>query len=68
MQRYISHGVELGWLIHPKLREVKVYTQADVATIVNPSKLRGTGPVKGFVLNLELVWLGLQDETKASPD
>ncbi len=67
MQRYISLGVELGWLIHPKLREVKVYTQAEAATIVNPRELRGTGPVKGFVLNLDPIWLGLQDEPKSRP-
>jgi len=67
MQRYINCGVELGWLIHPKLQEVKVYTQGDVTTAVNPRVLRGTGPVKGFVLNLEPIWLGLQDEPKSHP-
>lgn len=67
MQRYLSCGVELGWLIHPKLREVKVYTQEDVVTFENPKKLRGTGPIKGFTLNLEPTWLGLGDEPKSRP-
>jgi Uma2 family endonuclease len=67
MQRYINRGVELGWLMHPKLREVKIYTAVDIGTIQNPSNLRGTGPVKGFVLNLEPVWFGLQDPLSSRP-
>ena len=67
MHWYIDNGVELGWLIHPKLREVKIYTKADVATLRDINKLRGMGPVKGFVLDLEPVWRGLGDEPKPRP-
>ncbi len=64
MEWYISNGVELGWLIHPKRREVKIYTSTQVSTVENVEKLRGTGPVKGFVLNLEPIWRGLRETPK----
>lgn len=59
MSEYLETGVALGWLIHPDLQEVKVYTQAEVVTHKQIQKLRGTGPVKGFNLNLKPIWEGL---------
>jgi Uma2 family endonuclease len=59
MAEYMENGVELGWLIHPDLREVMVYTQAGVVTHQGITKLRGTDPVEGFELNLKPVWNGL---------
>ncbi|MBV8707065.1 MAG: Uma2 family endonuclease [Acidobacteriaceae bacterium] len=60
MHEYIENGVELGWLIHPDLQEAKVYTQADVVTHNGVQKLRGTGPVQGFELDLKPIWEGLR--------
>lgn len=60
MQKYIAEGVDLGWLIHPDRRQVKVYTQAEVKTLTDIDKIRGTGPIKGFTLDLRLIWRGLR--------
>jgi Uma2 family endonuclease len=60
MEEYIENGVELGWLLHPDLREVKVYTKAEVVTHNEIKKLRGIGPTKGFELDLAPIWKGLR--------
>jgi Uma2 family endonuclease len=60
MQEYIENGVELGWLIHPDAREVKVYTKSEVVTHRDIEQLRGTGPVGGFQLDLLPIWKGLR--------
>lgn len=59
MSEYIENGVTLGWLIHPDLQEMKVYAQAEVVTRNQIQKLRGTGPVKGFNLDLKPIWEGM---------
>ncbi len=64
MQKYLDYGVELGWLIDPDKREVKIYTLTKIDTVTGVSKLRAAGPVKGFTLNLRPIWLGLHDEPK----
>ena len=60
MQEYIANGVELGWLIHPDLREVMVYTKTEAVTHSGIQKLRAVGPVEGFDLNLKPIWKGLR--------
>ena len=60
MQQWLSQGVLLGWLIHPDHREVKIYTPTGVETRTDIDKLRGTGPVKGFTLDLRPIWQGLR--------
>ena len=61
MERWLKQGVALGWLIHPERREVKIYTaDNNVETRTGLDKLRGTGPVKGFTLDLRPVWRGLR--------
>ena len=60
MREHIENGVELGWLIHPDSREVMVYTKTEVVTQQNIRKLRGTGSVEGFELNLTPSWKGLR--------
>ncbi len=62
MQKYIDYSVELGWLIDPDKREVKIYTPAEISTMTGVSKLRAANPVKGFTLDLRPIWLGLHDE------
>ena len=64
MQDYLREGVELGWLIHPDKREVKIYTASEVRTVRNAEKLSGTGPVKGFTLDLRPIWKGLRGEAQ----
>ena len=64
MQRYLDYGVELGWLIDPDKREIKIYAPTGISTVTGVSKLRAAGPVKGFTLNLQPIWLGLHDEPK----
>ena len=59
MRKYIAHGVELGWLIHPDWREVMIYTQTGVRTLKDPKVVRGEGPVEGFELDLQPIWEGL---------
>lgn len=56
MTNWIANGVQLGWLIDPEKRQVHVY-RPGVAPVVEPEmKIAGSGPVAGFVLNLEEVW------------
>ena len=59
---YFKNGVDLAWLIHPDKREVMIYTKVDTSTVTNIDKLRGTGPVKGFTLDLRPIWKGLRQE------
>ena len=60
MRWYAKNGVDLGWLIHPDKREVIIYTKAETSTVNGVDKLRGTGPVKGFTLDLRPIWKGLR--------
>ncbi len=60
MEQWLKASVALGWLIHPDHREVKIYTAGDVETRTGLDKLRGTGPVKGFTLDLRPIWQGLR--------
>ncbi len=62
MQQYLANGVDLGWLIHPDQREVKIYTSGNIETRTNIDKLRATGPMKGFTLDLRPIWKGLRQE------
>ena len=59
MEEWLKGGVALGWLIHPDRRKVKIYTAADAETRIGLDKVRGTGPVKGFTLDLRPIWQGL---------
>ena len=49
-QKYIDYGVELGWLIDPDRREVKIYTSTGISAVTGVSKLRAADPVKGLLL------------------
>ena len=60
IKEYIENGVELGWLIHPDLSEVKVYAGTEIITHNEIEILRGTGSVKSFRLNLTPIWKGLR--------
>ncbi len=56
MDAWIANGVQLGWLIDPYAKEVQIYEPNAAPRIEPGSQLAGSGPVEGFVLDLEEVW------------
>lgn len=56
MASWIANGVELGWLVDPCARQVHVYA-SDAAPRIEPGNhIAGSGPVEGFVLDLNEAW------------
>jgi Uma2 family endonuclease len=54
MRRWMSNGVELGWLIDGPNRTIYVYCgAAEPVTLRDPDRVVGEGPVAGFTLHLE---------------
>jgi Uma2 family endonuclease len=56
MEAWIANGVQLGWLVDPYAREVHVYEPNAAPRIETRSHVAGSGPVEGFVLDLEEIW------------
>jgi Uma2 family endonuclease len=56
MGEWIANGCQLGWILHPPLREAHIYRPAGVQIVRNPVDLRGEGPVQGFSLDLAGIW------------
>ncbi len=57
MELWIANGAALGWLIHPKKRQVFIYEAGSASpTVVTCKVVRGSGPVAGFELDLEDIW------------
>jgi Uma2 family endonuclease len=56
MQAWIANGAELAWLIDPNAKQVHVYQRGAAARIEAAGRIAGSGPVEGFVLDLEEVW------------
>jgi Uma2 family endonuclease len=57
MLTYLRNGVELGWLIDPIARKVRIYRQGEpFVELENPSRVEGEGPVAGFVLDLRKMY------------
>jgi Uma2 family endonuclease len=56
MQRWIENGVQLGWLVDSYAHKVYVYAPGNPPVTVVESPVHGSGPVKGFVLDLARVW------------
>ncbi len=56
MERWIENGAALGWLIDPYKQKVYVYEPGREASAVSGKSVRGSGPVEGFVLDLDEVW------------
>jgi Uma2 family endonuclease len=57
MLEWIENGVELGWLIDPRKKQVTIYRpgcEPEIRTGVN--EITGEGPVEGFTLDLLPVW------------
>jgi Uma2 family endonuclease len=57
MEAWIANGVELGWLVDPSAKEVHIYEAGAAAPrIEKGTQVVGSGPVAGFVLDLEEIW------------
>lgn len=57
MEAWKANGVELGWLVDPYTRQVHIYESGTAAPrIENGTQVAGSGPVAGFVLDLEEIW------------
>ena len=57
MQEYLDNGVELGWLIEPKLQTVEIYrSRQSVEILNNPQTLSGEDLLAGFTLDLSEIF------------
>jgi Uma2 family endonuclease len=56
MEAWMANGVEIGWLVDPYAKQVHVYEQGASPRIESGLTIAGSGPVEGFVLDLEEVW------------
>ncbi|MBD2483257.1 Uma2 family endonuclease [Planktothrix sp. FACHB-1365] len=57
MKEYIDNGVGLGILINRKSRQVEIYRpEKEVEVLDSPATVSGEDVLKGFVLNLEMIW------------
>jgi Uma2 family endonuclease len=56
MISWIANGVQLAWLVDPYTKRVHVYEPGAAPRIESGNVIEGSGPVAGFVLNLEEVW------------
>jgi Uma2 family endonuclease len=56
MERWIENGAKLGWLIDPYVQKVYVYAPGLPPASVAEACINGSGPVEGFVLDLQEIW------------
>ena len=57
MRRWLSYGVELGWLVDPSRKAVEIYRPGrEVEVLEGGSAVYGEGPVGGIVLELGRIW------------
>ena len=56
MERWMENGAALGWLVNPDTRTVYCYQPDSRESAYAGKFLPGTGPVEGFVLDLEELW------------
>jgi Uma2 family endonuclease len=56
MESWIANGVQLGWLVDPSAKQVHIYAPGGAPRIEAGGQVAGSGPVEGFVLDLEEVW------------
>jgi Uma2 family endonuclease len=57
MQEYIDNGCRLGWLIIPKLQQVKIYrADGSVEVVHSPVTLSGEAVLPGFSLHLTAIF------------
>jgi Uma2 family endonuclease len=56
MESWIENGAKLAWLVDPYARKVHVYEPRVAPVVVSSASVRGTGPIDGFVLDLNRIW------------
>lgn len=56
MGLWVENGALLGWLIDPYQKKVYVYEPGREAAVVSGKAVQGSGPVEGFILDLEELW------------
>ena len=57
MKEYMDNGVRLGILINRKSRQVEIYRPGkEVEVLDSPATVSGEDVLKGFVLNLGMIW------------
>ena len=57
MKEYIDNGVRLGILINRKSRQVEIYRPGKEVEVLDfPATVSGEDVLKGFVLNLGMIW------------
>ena len=58
MEDWISHGVQLGWLIDPYSRRVWIYrAEGEVEELDDPAELSGEDVCEGLTIEMTLVWV-----------
>ncbi|WP_250125823.1 Uma2 family endonuclease [Chroococcidiopsis sp. CCMEE 29] len=56
MREYLDNGLQLGWLIDPKTRQVEIYrSDRAIEVLQSPPTLSGEDVLPGFVLDLQLI-------------
>jgi Uma2 family endonuclease len=61
MEDWIANGAALGWLVDPYKRRVIVYSPNSKPASISSAVVHGSGPVKGFTLDLAEVWRCYED-------
>jgi Uma2 family endonuclease len=56
MESWVANGVQLGWLVDPYAKQVHIHTSGEPPLVEAGNNVAGSGPVEGFVLDLEEVW------------
>jgi Uma2 family endonuclease len=57
MQEYVDNGLQLGWLLNQKDRQVEIYrSDQTVESLRSPMSLSGETILPGFVLDLGFIW------------
>ncbi|GAA6616201.1 Uma2 family endonuclease [Scytonema sp. NUACC26] len=57
MQEYLENGLQLGWLINPKDKQVVIYRHNRSPEILQaPKTLSGEDILPGFILNLQTIF------------
>ncbi|MBC1236646.1 Uma2 family endonuclease [Nostoc sp. 2RC] len=57
MQEYLANGLQLGWLINPKDKQVEIYRSNQIPEVLQfPASLSGEDVLPGFILNLQIIF------------
>jgi Uma2 family endonuclease len=56
MNNWIHNGAQLGWLVDPDSRSVFIFETGKEMRQESGNKIAGSGPVAGFVLDLDEIW------------